>query len=85
MTAMEEFYIHHETYDAGPSQLVGTSARLKSANVLTASGTPETYVVSVTSRSPEHTVFTLTRAANGTVTRTCDTAGRGECPPSGTW
>jgi hypothetical protein len=85
LTAMEEFYIQHQTYDADPSQLVQTDPRLGRANVLTASGTPETYVVSVASRSPEHTVFTLTRAANGTVTRSCDTPGRGGCPLTGSW
>jgi hypothetical protein len=85
LTAMEEFYIHHQTYDASPAQIAQTDPRLRRANVLTASGTAETYVVSVTSRSPERTVFTLTRAANGTVTRSCDTPGRGECPLSGSW
>lgn len=85
MTAMEEFYIRHQSYDADPAQLAQTDPRLRRANVLTASGTAETYVVSVTSSSPEHTVFTLTRAANGTVTRSCDTPGRGECPLAGTW
>ena len=85
MTAMEEFYIRHQTYDASPAQLARTDPRLRRANVLTASGTTETYAVSVASRSPEHTVFTLTRAANGTVTRSCDTPGRSECPASGAW
>jgi hypothetical protein len=85
LTAMEEFYIGHHSYDADPAQLTQTDPRLRRANVLTASGTAETYVVSVMSRSPEHTVFTLTRGANGTVTRSCDTPGRGECSASGSW
>ncbi len=85
LTAMEEFYIRHQTYNADPTQLAQTDPRLQGANVLTASGTAETYVVSVTSRSPQHTVFTLTRGANGTVTRGCDTPGRGGCPLAGTW
>lgn len=85
MTSMEDFYIRHESYDADPVALARIDPRLRRANVLTASGTAETYELSVTSRSPEHTVFTLARAANGIVTRSCDTPGRGECPLVGTW
>jgi hypothetical protein len=29
--------------------------------------------------------YTVTRAADGTVTRTCEPAGEGECPSSGEW
>jgi type IV pilus assembly protein PilA len=30
-------------------------------------------------------VFTIARDANGGVTRTCTTAGKGACPPGGSW
>ena len=39
----------------------------------------------ITSGSASNNSFVITRASDGTVTRTCSTAGKGACPSSGTW
>jgi hypothetical protein len=78
-TAIEDFYNSHNSYDTDPASLESGHPSLRRVNMLTVSGTDETYVLSVTSRSREHTVFTLTRPENGVVTRTCDQPGRGGC------
>ena len=49
----------------------------------TASGTTSGYTVSSTSKSGN--VFTMTRASDGTMTRSCTTTASGGCPASGSW
>jgi hypothetical protein len=44
---------------------------------------PATYELTVTSDTG--TKFTVARAADGSITRSCDPTGEGGCPDSGTW
>lgn len=78
-TAIEDFYFSRNAYDTDPATLEAGHPALQRMNMLTVSGTPETYVLSVTSKSREHTVFTITRPEDGVVTRTCDQPARGGC------
>lgn len=85
-TAAETEFTDNETY-AGvtPAQLKTIEPALTNANALAASGTVDTYTVSVTSKSSDATVFTITRAAGGTVTRTCSKANKDGCKSDTTW
>jgi hypothetical protein len=84
-TAIEGFYIGHHTYAADPRDLAKVDPRLASSHLLTATGTAETYTVSVTSGAPGGAAFSLTRSSDGSVVRTCDRAGHEGCPPAGVW
>jgi hypothetical protein len=46
-----------------------------------------TYTVSVTSKSSDATVYSIGRAANGVISRTCDDPGVNGCKSAGggTW
>jgi type IV pilus assembly protein PilA len=50
-----------------------------------AEGTGTTWTVTAKAGSASGNTFTITRAANGTVTRTCLEKGKGGCPASGLW
>jgi len=39
----------------------------------------------VAAKAKSGTTFTVSRAADGKVTRTCDKGGDGACPKSGSW
>ena len=91
-TAMETLYTDEQSY------ALGTLAKLKAIEPAIGGGksTPAVAVnaadnYSVTSTSVTGNVFTITKAANGVVTRTCDGSGgkggKGEygCPTSGNW
>ena len=69
--------------NVSPSSLKAVEPTLNNANGLTASGTADTYTMSVTSSSGN--VFTVGRANDGTFSRTCTTGGKGGCPTGGTW
>jgi type IV pilus assembly protein PilA len=84
-TAMETFYTDNQTYNTNPAGLKAIEPALNNANVLTASGDATTYSVSTKSKSADAGVFTIARAADGTVTRTCAPVSKGGCPASGTW
>jgi type IV pilus assembly protein PilA len=49
---------------------------------VTAGGT-DTYTIVATSKSG--TTFTYAKASNGTVSKTCSSAGHGGCPTGGNW
>ena len=52
----------------------------------TVASTADTYAITITSPEVDAAQdFTVTRAANGVITRTCDTDGTGGCPSTGTW
>jgi len=88
-TAMETFYTDNQTYVATKEQLVDIESSLAQApgNSFTVVPTPTatTYTLRVTSKTGNN--FTIAKAADGTVTRTCDQAGttKGGCPASDSW
>jgi type IV pilus assembly protein PilA len=85
-TAMETYYTDNQKYDGATlAVLQGIEPTLKQtppdAGVSAAAG--DTYTV--TSKSATGTTFTLAKAADSTVTRTCDKSGQGGCKGDGTW
>jgi type IV pilus assembly protein PilA len=50
-----------------------------------AAGTATTFSVTAKAGSASGDTFTIARSAEGVVTRTCTTAGKGGCPASGNW
>ncbi len=79
-TALETFYTDNQDYTgADPAALKNIEPALQNANALAVSGQSKTgYTVSVTSKSNDATVYTITNNA-GVVTRTCDDLGKGGC------
>ena len=79
-TALETYYTDNQDYTgADAAALKGIEPALQNANVLTVSGQSKTgYTVSVTSKSNDATVYTISNNA-GVVTRTCDDHGSGGC------
>lgn len=84
-TAEETYFTDNQVYTGTEADLTGLEPALNNANALSANGTATTFDVSVTSKSTDATVYTMTRAANGAVTRTCDDPGKGGCKAGGTW
>jgi type IV pilus assembly protein PilA len=89
-TAMETYYTDNQDYSlATPAILKDLEPALNSANVLAVTGPSQTgYTVSVTSKSNDATVYSITNTG-GTVTRSCDDPGEGGCKAgaegTGTW
>jgi len=82
-TAIETFYTDNNSYSATPAQLQTIEPTLNGASGLAVTGTANSY--SVTTSSPQTSdTFTITRAAAGTISRTCTGTGGG-CPSGGTW
>jgi type IV pilus assembly protein PilA len=83
-TAMETHLTDSPTqsYTGGdPARLKLIETSLNDANALTAVPTTDGKGYAVSEKSdPTGNVFTITRAADGKVTRTCTTAGKGGCP-----
>jgi type IV pilus assembly protein PilA len=79
-TALETYYTDNQDYTgADAAALKGIEPALQNANALTVSGQSKTgYTVSVTSKSNDATVYTISNNA-GVVTRTCDDHGSGGC------
>jgi type IV pilus assembly protein PilA len=84
-TAIETFFTDNQTYvGATPAVLQGIEPSLNNANALATAGLAvNTYTVSVTSRSSDATVYSIARAAGGTVTRSCDDPGVNGCKDVG--
>jgi type IV pilus assembly protein PilA len=55
------------------------------AYLFAAEGTGTTWTVTAKAGASSGDTFTIARAENGTVTRTCKTGGKGGCPSSETW
>ncbi len=85
-TAMETYYTDHQSYaNATPALLQGIEPALQNAQGLAVTNPTATgYSVSVTSKSNDATVYTITNAA-GVVTRSCDDPGKGGCKDDSTW
>ena len=83
-TAAETLYTNDQTYTGVTSAgLKAVENALNNANITAASGTANTWTVTVTSAASH--AFTISRAANGTISRTCTPTGQGACPSSGSW
>ncbi len=55
------------------------------AYISAASGTATTFTVTAKSGSITGNTFTISRNAEGAVSRTCATAGKGACPSTASW
>jgi prepilin-type N-terminal cleavage/methylation domain-containing protein len=83
-TAAETTFVNDLSYTAlSITQLKTLENALNNSNITAASGTATTYAVTIKSKS--NNTFTITRAANGTVTRTCASAGQGACSSGSSW
>jgi type IV pilus assembly protein PilA len=78
-TAMETYYTDNQNYSTDATGVKAIEPALNNANVLSVTGGTDNYSVSVTSKGTPATVYTITRASGGTVTRTCDQHGKGGC------
>jgi type IV pilus assembly protein PilA len=88
-TAMETFYTDEQTYVGGDVAAVraiepALNEGVAQAGLAIAGQAVDAYTVTVT-QAKTGSVFTISKAANGNVTRTCTTAGDKGCPKSGTW
>ena len=83
--AMETYRSDHTDYNTNVAGLVAIEPTLNGANNLTVTGATDTYVLTVKSNDNPGITFTLSRAANGSITRTCDHPDYGGCPVSGHW
>jgi type IV pilus assembly protein PilA len=88
-TAMETYYTDNQTYVGGnKAALEAIEPTLKDAKNLTPAGQGvNTYSVTVDSDSGADGggSFTITRAADGSSSRTCANAGKGACKAGGVW
>jgi type IV pilus assembly protein PilA len=81
-TAMETWYTNEQNYNATPANLQAIETSLNGANLTTANTPTGGFTVGVTANGR---TYTITRAANGTVTRTCSPSGSGACKSNGSW
>ena len=78
--AEETYFTDNQTYTGVESELTNIEPTLNEANALNANSTSANqYDVSVTSKSTDATVYTITRNTSGVTTRTCDDHGKGGC------
>ncbi len=91
-TAMETSFTDNQTYvGATPAALVAIEPALSNATGLATSGLAvNTYTVSVpTAATDGGGTYSISRAADGSVTRTCTNGGKGGCKgtvgSAGTW
>jgi type IV pilus assembly protein PilA len=89
-TAFETIYTDEQDYAADEADLVAVENALTEGTsgddgqpILTATGEGDEFSVSVTSVSGSE--FRIAKAADGTITRDCDTAGENGCPSDGVW
>ncbi|MFN8174096.1 MAG: prepilin-type N-terminal cleavage/methylation domain-containing protein [Solirubrobacteraceae bacterium] len=84
--AAETYFTDRQTY-AGLSAaaLRSIEPTLNDATLTGITGAASTYTVGVRSRSAVAGTFTLSRAASGRVTSSCNRRGRGGCPSNGRW
>jgi type IV pilus assembly protein PilA len=84
---LESFYANEQTYVGA-----GTSGDVTKSGIPrgTANGQVELVTLAadnyrVVGHSKSGNKFTITKAADGTITRACTTTGDGACPSSGAW
>ena len=84
MTAAETMFTNDQSYTSlSVASLRTMENALNNANITTATGTGSSYTITVTSTSTN--TFTIARATNGVVTRTCTPSGKGACANNGSW
>jgi type IV pilus assembly protein PilA len=82
--ALATRHTEKESYEATRAELLAIEPTIGEATAqLAIDATDDSY--EVTERSVSQTTFTLTRAADGKVTRSCSAAGQGLCRPDGSW
>jgi len=86
-TAQETYFTNENKYTAVTQDLKDVEKTLNGSTLTaaTASGTGTAAIFSVTATSKSTNTFTVSRAANGTVTRSCLPVGQGACPKGGSW
>ena len=84
-TAEETYFTNENTYtnDISATGLAGVEKTLTGSTLTSATGSATTFSVIATSKSG--TTFTVSRAADGKVSRLCSNRGEGACPKSGSW
>lgn len=85
-TAMETFATDNNGSYAGVlvADLQAIESTLTGANLAIPASTVDSYSITST-QADTGNVFTVARAADGSVTYTCTTAGTAGCPSSGIW
>ena len=91
MTQIESCFVDEQTYANCGSTATAMSTANTGLTYGTTGGTititPNAavgYTISAHSKSKSSTNFIITKTAAG-LTRTCDQAGKGSCPQSGSW
>jgi type IV pilus assembly protein PilA len=86
-TAMETFYTDNQNYNASKAQLVDIEQSLAAApgdSFTVNTAADDNYKLTVTSKTGN--TFSITKAATGTVTRSCTrSTTKGGCPASLSW
>jgi type IV pilus assembly protein PilA len=83
-TALETYQTDNDTYDATTADVVGIEPAVGEASpALDIDGSKDGYRITETSASD--TTFTLTKADNGVVARSCSVPDRGSCRSDSTW
>ena len=89
-TALETYYTDEQTYqtaDVGKLRTIEpalNSGVAAGANLVLSGNTVDAYQIEVT-QPKTGSKFRVIKASDGSVTRTCDTAGQKGCPSGGTW
>ena len=87
-TALETYYTDNQVYTDDIPTLVGIEPALDdgvaAAGLAVVNASDQEYEVTVT-QAKTGSVFTITKTADGNVSRTCDADGEKGCPESGTW
>jgi type IV pilus assembly protein PilA len=91
-TALETFYTDEQTYVGAEEGAAGALVKIEpalnegvaEAGLAVSGQTTNSYKIDVT-QAKTGSVFTITKAAGGGVTRTCTAPGEKGCPSSGKW
>jgi type IV pilus assembly protein PilA len=82
--ALETHYTDENTYDATMAELIAIEPAISEATPdLDVTGDDDTFTIE--EKSASGTVFTLSRAPDGMLTRTCTAGGHGLCRAGGSW
>jgi type IV pilus assembly protein PilA len=83
VSQIESCFTQEQTYaNCGVGATAMADAKLPSTVAIT-NNLVDTYTISATSKS--NNVFTIAKASDGSITRSCTTTGTGACPSSGSW
>jgi type IV pilus assembly protein PilA len=85
-TAQEAYFTDHDAYTSSVAALQALDGALNDAPSGTppaAAGGPSTFSVTATSKTG--VAYTIDRAADGTVTRSCTPVAKGGCNAGGSW